>query len=87
MNIEESCMETAILKRIRRGNDFHISDNNRRFPGYGALDFYRILKILKSGDYDGVITVEGITSENLLNDIGRTSSYLADVSMRLNDME
>ncbi|MGN0331650.1 MAG: sugar phosphate isomerase/epimerase family protein [Lachnospiraceae bacterium] len=83
MNIEERCMEAVIIENLPGNRDFHISDNNRRFPGYGALDFYRILRVVKSISYNGSVTIEGNVAVDLIKEIEGTASYLANISERL----
>ncbi len=47
MNIEECSMFGALVKYSDLYQSVHISDNNRFFPGLGAIDFYAILRFLK----------------------------------------
>lgn len=37
---------------------FHANDDNRRGPGFGSLDFARILRALDEIDYNGFVSVE-----------------------------
>lgn len=83
MNIEETCIEAELMKPVREGKNVHLSDNNRKFPGYGGMDFYKILYVLKRRCYCGVVTIEGNTSGNLIEDVRGTAAYLESISRRL----
>ena len=58
MNIEESDMCKAILRAGKRLNYIHFADNERRYPGSGALDFKKIMNMLDECGYDGPIAFE-----------------------------
>ena len=47
MNIEESDLLGAIRAAGDRLVDFHVADNNRMPPGYGALDWDAIVRELQ----------------------------------------
>jgi sugar phosphate isomerase/epimerase len=59
MAIEERNMKESILYcRDKPLGYVHYSDNNRKYPGAGALDFKEITKGLTEIGYNGFITVE-----------------------------
>lgn len=58
MNIEEASIEESIKKTGNLLSHFHIADSNRCAPGFGHLDFSKILKALKEIDYQGFISAE-----------------------------
>ena len=58
MNIEESDPFKAIRLCGKKLGYFHVSDNTRRYPGSGQLDFKRILSTLKEVDYSGYVSLE-----------------------------
>ena len=62
MNIEESDLLGAIRAAGDRLADFHVADNNRMPPGYGALDWDAIVRELVGIGYDGHLTVEFVAS-------------------------
>ncbi|MDA0162088.1 sugar phosphate isomerase/epimerase [Solirubrobacter ginsenosidimutans] len=62
MNIEESDLLGAIRAAGDRLADFHVADNNRMPPGYGALDWDAIVRELVGIGYDGHMTVEFVAS-------------------------
>ena len=62
MNIEESDLLGAIRAAGDRLVDFHVADNNRMPPGYGALDWDAIVRELVGIGYDGHLTVEFVAS-------------------------
>ncbi len=61
-NIEESDLLGAIRTAGDRLVDFHVADNNRMPPGYGALDWDAIVRELQSIGYEGHLTVEFVPS-------------------------
>jgi sugar phosphate isomerase/epimerase len=61
-NIEETDLLGAIRAAGDRLVDFHVADNNRMPPGYGALDWDAIVRELQSIGYQGHLTVEFVPS-------------------------
>src|SRR3954454_14610903 len=53
MNIEETDLLGAIRAAGDRLADFHVADNNRMPPGYGALDWEAIVRELQGIGYEG----------------------------------
>lgn len=86
MNIEESSISAAMIKYADFYRNIHISDNNRYFPGFGAIDFYQILSVLKGMHYQGTMAIEGRNLYSLYEDIKRSCRYLANVADRI-DLE
>jgi D-psicose/D-tagatose/L-ribulose 3-epimerase len=62
MNVEETDLLGAIRAAGDRLVDFHVADNNRMPPGYGALDWDAIVRELQAIGYDGHLTVEFVPS-------------------------
>ena len=83
MNIEEFSTQAAMVRHTAYYRNFHVSDNNRYFPGLGSIDFFQILSLLKSLRYSGTIAIEGRTHGHLREDIRISADYLADVSSRI----
>ena len=48
----------AIRLAGNRLGHFHVGENNRRVPGKGGLDWYRIGEALRSIGYDGSVVME-----------------------------
>ncbi len=59
MNIEEADPLGALRRRKGRFTSFHLSDNNRRFPGFGAIDFAPYVALLDGIGYRGRLAIEG----------------------------
>lgn len=57
-NIEEKDPIGAIGRSLRHIAHVHISENDRGTPGSGHIDFPATFKALKSGGYDGWLTIE-----------------------------
>lgn len=83
MNIEEFSMAEVMIRYASYYKNMHISDNNRYFPGFGAIDFLQILHILRGIGYSGTISIEGRNYFSLNEDIEKSATYLADVGARL----
>lgn len=58
MNIEENSLSDAILRAGHNLKHFHVSEQNRRVPGQGALPWRTIGKALHSIDYNGFVIIE-----------------------------
>ena len=80
MNIEESDWRASLYKYRDLYKSVHISDNNRCFPGFGAIDFRETFSLLKEINFRGVVAVEGNISKDLHSDIIRTSEYIREIS-------
>lgn len=57
-NIEELDTPAAVARNVDRLGFIHISENDRGVPGRGQVPFSEIFKALKSGGYDGWLTIE-----------------------------
>lgn len=76
MNIEEKDQFGALQKYSSLFESIHLSDNNRFFPGLGAIRFDELFRFLASIDYRGSIGIEGLISRDLLSDLRETMAYL-----------
>lgn len=65
MALEESDFSNSIYKTNELLGYVHYSDNNRRIPGLGNLDFFSITKSLKHINYNGYVALECEPSPNL----------------------
>ncbi|RKX80175.1 MAG: sugar phosphate isomerase/epimerase [Spirochaetes bacterium] len=77
MNIEEADMFSALKECRDYYNHLHLSDNNRFFPGLGAIDFRRIVDFIKEMDYRGSLAIEGNIKNSFEEDIKESMEYLA----------
>ena len=69
MNIEESNMRQAISAHQACFGSLHLSDNNRHFPGFGALDFGAIIGMLDEVGYQGKLAIEGNVRTSFIADV------------------
>jgi sugar phosphate isomerase/epimerase len=69
MNIEEANMKQAIGTHRDCFSSFHLSDNNRHFPGFGALDFGAIIGMLDEVGYQGKLAIEGNVRTSFIADV------------------
>ena len=76
MNIGESNTSATLAKHAALYQNLHLSDNNRYFPGYGAIDFRAVYALLNGLGYTGVTAVEGRARHTLREDIINTAAYL-----------
>jgi sugar phosphate isomerase/epimerase len=83
MNIEEPESISAALKRWAGQFDaLHLSDNNRRFPGFGAIDFAAIFATLEEIGYGGTVAIEGNIQKSFRKEIKAAAEYLARAADR-----
>ena len=83
MNMEEADIGHALAAHLSLYRSIHISDNNRFFPGYGLIDFFKILALLKGMGYRGTMAIEGNWRDSPEQDIAFTCAYLQNVSDRI----
>ncbi len=79
MNIEETDMAGALEKHAGLYRSIHMSDNNRLFPGHGAIEFEKVISHLNQIHYTGSLAIEGNVSDSLRKDLARTIEYLSPV--------
>ena len=76
MNIEESSIAAAMIQHKDHFGSFHLSENNRFFPGYGALDFKQIIQVLDSCGYTGKLAIEGNIKRSFREDVKHSMRFL-----------
>jgi sugar phosphate isomerase/epimerase len=76
MNIEESDARETLRRHNGRYRSLHISDNNRRLPGFGELDFARLFRFLIEIDYAGSLVMEGNTFGPFAEDLAESIRYV-----------
>jgi sugar phosphate isomerase/epimerase len=77
MNIEERDPAGALSACARYYRSVHLSDNNRRLPGLGAIDFSRVLGWLEDAGFRGGLSLEGNMAEDPREDLEASMRYLA----------
>jgi sugar phosphate isomerase/epimerase len=58
MNIEEASIYDSIVRAKNYITHVHFADSNRWAPGYGHLDFQKIVETLKEINYQGYVSAE-----------------------------
>jgi D-psicose/D-tagatose/L-ribulose 3-epimerase len=58
MNIEEASMTQTIEDSQYLLKHMHVSDNNRKMPGLGHIDFGEIINSLNKVKFDGILSFE-----------------------------
>ena len=58
MNIEEPAIHISIHNYLNLIEHIHFADSNRLAPGFGHIDFYKIMNVLEANDYNGFISFE-----------------------------
>jgi len=58
MNIEEASIYDSIIQAKDYISHVHFADSNRWAPGYGHLDFQKVLETLKEINYQGYVSAE-----------------------------
>lgn len=79
MNIEEKDGFQQVSESLPYLRNIHLSDNNRYFPGYGAIDFSRWYRFLHSLGYRGTYGIEGRSRNGLMEDLEESVYFLRDV--------
>jgi sugar phosphate isomerase/epimerase len=79
MNIEESNLYNALDRYSKYYTSIHLSDNNRFFPGFGAIDFSAIFDHLKKSGFTGRLAIEGNLKNDFNSDIRKSVEYLKSV--------
>jgi sugar phosphate isomerase/epimerase len=69
MNIEEADMRQAITAHRACFTSFHLSDNTRHFPGFGAIDFAGVIRTLDELQYRGKLAIEGNVRTSFAADV------------------
>jgi D-psicose/D-tagatose/L-ribulose 3-epimerase len=69
MNIEEADPIAALKDCAQLFDSIHLSDNNRCFPGLGAIDFSRYLEFLERSGWRGWLAIEGNLRRDLESDL------------------
>ena len=77
MNIEEADGLEALKKYASYYDSIHISDNNRFFPGLGAIKFEKVFAVLQDIGYSGAVAIEGNIKDGFVADVKESCSYLA----------
>jgi sugar phosphate isomerase/epimerase len=80
MNIEEKDFSYSIRKTKNFLKHFHFSDNNRRMPGLGHINFNPIFKALKKVQYTNYIGLEPILDKNYRTEIRQGLNFLNKIS-------
>jgi 5-keto-L-gluconate epimerase len=76
MNIEEANTSEALRLFHGRYHSLHISDNNRLLPGFGAIDFAPIFRLLSEIGYGGSLVIEGNVRESLRDDLEASIRFI-----------
>lgn len=76
MNIEETGIESALFAYKDDFVSLHLSENNRFFPGFGAIDFKKIIIALDAMKYQGKVAIEGNIKKSFVDDIKYSMEYL-----------
>lgn len=79
MNIEETSIEAALVRHRDHFVSLHLSDSNRYLPGFGALDFKKIVAVLDALEYDGKLALEAKYRKSFTEDVRRSMRFLAPV--------
>ncbi|HEY7227686.1 MAG TPA: sugar phosphate isomerase/epimerase family protein [Nitrososphaeraceae archaeon] len=81
MNIEEDSIYDAIINSNTLLKHVHMSDNNRKMPGFGHIDFESVTKALKKIKYSRFLTFEPtIQNTCYKDDIMISLQYLKNLS-------
>ncbi len=76
MNIEEADEFGTLATYAGYYDSLHISDNNRYFPGLGAIKFGELIQFLKARNYQGRLAIEGNLNVSFIEDVKTSMKYL-----------
>ncbi|MGH8249021.1 MAG: TIM barrel protein, partial [Gammaproteobacteria bacterium] len=76
MNIEERSLEEALRICGHRLGHVHVADSNRQAPGFGHLNFPRILAVFEEIDYKGYLSAEILAVPDPESAARQTVKYL-----------
>ncbi len=83
MNIEEDSFDDTILKSKDFLYHLHFADNNRKMPGFGHIDFEKIISTLKDMYYSGTISFEpNISSIDYQKDLTLGKKFLESIESK-----
>jgi len=77
INIEEANGFDALTRYAAYYDSIHLSDNNRYFPGLGAIKFAELMQFLKTRNYTGGLAIEGNIKTSFVADVTVSMGYLA----------
>jgi len=81
MNIEEDSIYDAIINSKKMLKHVHMSDNNRKMPGFAHINFESVTKALKKIKYSRYLTFEATIQNTCYKDDILTSlQYLKNLS-------
>ena len=83
MNIEDTNMCAMLYTYRDCYNAVHLSDNNRFFPGYGALDFKQIISTLVYAKFSGYLGLEGNVKKSFAEDMRLFRDLLSAIERSL----
>jgi sugar phosphate isomerase/epimerase len=72
----------AIAAAADLRGSIHLSDDNRRLPGLGRMDFAPVLGALASRGYAGSLVLEGTFGGDPREDVRASAAYLRRVGVR-----
>jgi sugar phosphate isomerase/epimerase len=85
MNIEEQSLEKSIVDAGDLIGYIHFSDSNRRSPGWGHIDFAKIVSALKKTKYTGPVGIEVLPEPDDYSAAEQAIRYLNSMRIRRQD--
>jgi 5-keto-L-gluconate epimerase len=83
MNIEEVSIEDSIKNFARYIGHVHVADSNRWAPGFGHLDFSKIVAALNESGFVGYLSAEIIPNPSLDVAVRQTLTHLRPMVSKL----
>jgi len=81
MNIEEDSIHDAIVNSNTMLKHVHVSDNNRKMPGFAHIDFENVIAALKRIKYSKFLTFEpSVENTHYEDDLKLGLQYLKNLS-------
>jgi len=81
MNIEEADMALPLIKHVSWFKSIHFSENNRYFPGLGAVDFQQVYRALEFANFKGTLTIEGNVKSDFENELTASVALIKNLEV------
>lgn len=79
MNIEETSLFGELVKYSTHYSSIHLSDNNRFFPGLGAINFEKLIRFLVKSNYNGGLAIEGNIKHDFESDLKLSMNFISSL--------
>ncbi len=83
MNIEESSIEESVVRAGSSIGYIHFADSNRLAPGWGHIDFPRVISALKKIKYSGPVGIEVLPKPDDYKAAEQAFRYMSSITKKV----